>query len=552
MKNKIIKFTVMTAMLLSISLMYSCDALYKLVDDTRDEYSSKDYTNDGTLTIDFVKSKFAQWINSSGYSNIKPQQTRFPIRTAQELMAIGDNIYTLAGFYYLVNDIDISGVENWKPIGNKEIAFTGKLYGNGKIIYGLKINRGDQAHEQGLFGRTYFAEIRDVGVGVVSLKAGSAIGAVVGSADVGSQIVNVAVAPLTDTAKVEGSGGYYWQGLPVLGEIPGADIFGSADHPRKHALVGGVVGHLHLDSYLQGYNLGLPISFSNAHPDVLLHYGGFIGGLVGSNYGTVEGVSTADVISSKHSVVGFMGGLIGYNAGSAMGVATGNVFSNGPVVGGFIGHNVGKAVGLATGDVSSTAPVLASIGGFIGNNSGTVTGASTGNVFAEHTIGAAGGFIGEGDTGSDNFKVSGYTLSNVVFVGTNHTKHNTMGPIVGKSRAALTTHDDLAYDSVYYFYHDEKNNGMFNSGHGMFNRGVEVSYNLFGVGVEHTGGAATISVDIDSKLRGLSEGIQIGVWTFWNEKWPMLNLPEHINSVLEVPIQDLVQEPETPGDFPDY
>ena len=70
------------------------------------------------------------------------------ITTAEELSNIRNN---LAGDYVLENDIDLSSIANWQPIGTLANPFTGILDGNGKTISNLTINRPTEDNI-GLFG----------------------------------------------------------------------------------------------------------------------------------------------------------------------------------------------------------------------------------------------------------------------------------------------------------------------------------------------------------------------------------------------------------------
>lgn len=66
---------------------------------------------------------------------VHPKRTEvsIPIRTAQDLQAIAEN---LSGSYILLNDIDLRDVA-WQPIGNNQTPFSGVLDGNGYAITGL-------------------------------------------------------------------------------------------------------------------------------------------------------------------------------------------------------------------------------------------------------------------------------------------------------------------------------------------------------------------------------------------------------------------------------
>ncbi|MDR1683658.1 MAG: hypothetical protein LBS25_09805, partial [Candidatus Symbiothrix sp.] len=56
-------------------------------------------------------------------------------------------------YFKLVNNIDLSEVANWDPIGDGSTAFEGKFDGNGFKISNLKINRPTEEFV-GLFGKT--------------------------------------------------------------------------------------------------------------------------------------------------------------------------------------------------------------------------------------------------------------------------------------------------------------------------------------------------------------------------------------------------------------
>ena len=93
-----------------------------------------------------------------------------PIRTAQELDSIRNDLY---GWYYLENDIDLSGISNWIPIGEYEgnyefapgewwrYAFKGILDGHGHTIRGLRITS-INTDKNGLFGTVANGEIHDL------------------------------------------------------------------------------------------------------------------------------------------------------------------------------------------------------------------------------------------------------------------------------------------------------------------------------------------------------------------------------------------------------
>lgn len=94
------------------------------------------------------------------------EEGEISIYTAEELAKIGhDSAYPLNGTYYLMADLDPSGVggeEGWVPIGfpkdqnhnvmDTRLSFVGTFDGNGCVIRHLQINR-PEADGQGLFSR---------------------------------------------------------------------------------------------------------------------------------------------------------------------------------------------------------------------------------------------------------------------------------------------------------------------------------------------------------------------------------------------------------------
>ena len=112
------------------------------------------------------------------------EDTPFEVSSAEELENIGQLLYCN---YRLTQNIDLSGVANWTPIGaespcdggNDDACFQGALDGNGKMISDLTVNiTGDYG---GLFGYTgEHAEIRSVGLSGLSVMAMLYVGGLVG------------------------------------------------------------------------------------------------------------------------------------------------------------------------------------------------------------------------------------------------------------------------------------------------------------------------------------------------------------------------------------
>lgn len=105
-------------------------------------------------------------------------------------------------FFRQENDIDMSYVTNWKPIGNvsDNKIFSGKYDGNGKTISNLVINDVDYA---GLFGRVVSGEICNVVLSNVTIQSDYAGGIACIGSD-GSFIYNCMVSGTIEAEKVAG------------------------------------------------------------------------------------------------------------------------------------------------------------------------------------------------------------------------------------------------------------------------------------------------------------------------------------------------------------
>ena len=125
------------------------------------------------------------------------------IFTATQLQAIGNN---LAGNYALANNIDMTGVTGFTPIGRLGTPFTGSFNGLGNVISNLTVT--SSASAAGLFGQEQ-GMILNVGLigGSVTGNAGNAfVGGLAGYAS-GGTITNVYA-----TGSVTANGSGSWSG----------------------------------------------------------------------------------------------------------------------------------------------------------------------------------------------------------------------------------------------------------------------------------------------------------------------------------------------------
>ena len=79
------------------------------------------------------------------------KENPYIITNAEQFDKIRTN---LSAYYMLANDIDLSGYDNWKPIGDADNPFVGGIDGQDNIINGLKIDYSEEGLYDyiGLFG----------------------------------------------------------------------------------------------------------------------------------------------------------------------------------------------------------------------------------------------------------------------------------------------------------------------------------------------------------------------------------------------------------------
>ena len=219
--------------------------------------------------------------------------------------------------------------------------FSGTFDGRGYTISNLVINRGDM-DGVGLFGQTYGATIRNVGLVGGKVIGRNSTGALAGVAN------NGVVENVFSTASVVGAnytGGLIGQNTAQIDTAYAAGSVTGSDN------VGGLVGRT-IASIRNAYATGA-VSGSNA-----------IGGLVGVNQDAVEFSYASGTVNGSQNV----GGLVGVNLGTVS-----NAFAMGTVSG---SYNTGGLVGQnqSTIDDSSWSSAATGRSGACGNAAcGTVT-----------------------------------------------------------------------------------------------------------------------------------------------------------------------------------
>ncbi|CAG0954608.1 partial Heme/hemopexin-binding protein, partial [Geobacteraceae bacterium] len=283
-------------------------------------------------------------------------------------MAYGGNS---SGYFALGSNIDATDTSGWNygegfvPIGTGGYSFTGTFDGLGHTISNLSINR--NANEQGLFGVTDGATLRNVGLTDVNVTGYGNVGALVGygygTAIMNSSVIGSVTAGDYSTG-VGGLMGYDYGGSSIINSHASATVTAGVNSTG----VGGLMGY--------GYGSSSGSTILNSHATGNVTGGNSVGGLVGYGYddSITNSYATGEVTGTGDNV----GGLVGYTNGSnpiidnsyATGPVTGNNY-----VGGLVGSinssnitisNNSHADGLVTGN--------SYVGGLVGsvNSGGTI------------------------------------------------------------------------------------------------------------------------------------------------------------------------------------
>lgn len=210
------------------------------------------------------------------------------VKTAAELNEMRNN---LNGNYVLENDIDLSDVDNWIPIGTKESPFTGKFNGKHHTIKNLKITDIGENEYAGLFGYAKNAEISGINIcGEIALESDKAyVGAVCSFAEETNikECVNYANISLTTT--FEG----------------------------KTACAGGLIGYLKYSAIEMCSNEGnLTVIYNGESPENPDSYKTFAGGVAGIATAQISNCRNAGKIYVEDNNYSAVGGIIGLFSGA--------------------------------------------------------------------------------------------------------------------------------------------------------------------------------------------------------------------------------------------
>jgi len=355
-------------------------------------------------------------------------------------MAYGGNS---SGYFALGSTIDATDTSGWNygegfvPVGTGGYSFTGTFDGLGHTISNLTINR-PSFDNQGLFGNTNGATLRNVGLTAVNVTGYGKVGALVGYG-YGTAIMNsyVTGSVTGDDTGVGGLMGYDYGGSSIINSHASATVAAGVNSTG----VGGLMGY--------GYGSGSGSTILDSHATGNVTGGNSVGGLVGYGYddSITNSYATGEVTGTGDNV----GGLVGYTNGSNPIID--NSYATGPVTGNnYVGGLVGYVnSGSITISNNSHADGLVTGNSYVGGLVGSINSGGTINISDAYAIGGVkadtnpnGQYIG----GLVGYLYGGYgsTLSNSYANGavTAGDSSSAVGGLVGYSDSVAITNSHAA------------------------------------------------------------------------------------------------------------
>jgi filamentous hemagglutinin family protein len=288
--------------------------------------------------------------------------------TPTQLQAIGNNATTLAGNYALAQNIDMTGVAGFSPIG-ESTAFSGTFNGLGNVVANLTISSSGSVGLFGVIGAAGTVENLGLLGGSTAQFGGGAAGALAGQN--GGTISNV-YATGTVTGPSE-NGGLVGVNTGIIG-----DAYATGAVSRGND-TGGLVA-INSGTISNAYATGA-VSGSDQYE------GGLVGQINGGSIST--SYATGQVINGSSSA---QGGLVGDRSAGTISHSFWNVDRSGQSNG--IGTDADPAGGLPTG-LSGSAPfTLSDYTGFMASTTPDATGNAWVIVDTDGTLNNAGGGAG--------------------------------------------------------------------------------------------------------------------------------------------------------------
>ncbi len=278
---------------------------------------------------------------------------------------------------FLENDIDLNGIE-WTPIGIdfEQRTFKGTFEGGGHKISNFKITTARA--NNGLFGTSYYGEIKDLCVSNFEINYNSSALTYAGGLSAGAgKLLNcsstngkITVSTSSADAYVGGLIGHWGQAINCYSscEINVSVI-------NANAFVGGLTSkETNLDNSYASGNVNVSINCETSNDTMLKAY---VGGLIGENYIIENCHATGNVSVTANSVGVEVGGLTGRSASVKNCYATGKAKTMGEplyvYMGGLLGNQyyildpIENCYSSGTVDCSTGSNASLYIGGFGGN-----------------------------------------------------------------------------------------------------------------------------------------------------------------------------------------
>ncbi len=251
--------------------------------------------------------------------------------------------------FLMTNDIDMSGVTGFVPIGSSGTPFTGVFDGGEFALRSLLINLGGQS-TVGFFGVISGSSCR-----ILNLHLAS--GAVSGNADVGVLVgINNggSITSCSSSCALTGNnvnvGGLVGRNVGTLSQC---FVTGGTTLVAPGGGGGGLVGG-NLGTIISCYATGA-VDGASDHPAG----NSYIGGLIGTNSGTISNSYAIGNVTGKSQI----GGLIGLNSGTVAGCFASGAVTGTELVGGLVGHSDDGASVTVSFWNSETSGLTGSSGG---------------------------------------------------------------------------------------------------------------------------------------------------------------------------------------------
>ncbi len=274
-------------------------------------YNFVDVQQDQTIHAEFITTDFAGGTGT--------EEDPFLVETAEHLNNVRN--YLNSHFKQTAEIINLSSeYPNWEPIGSSEYPFNGTYNGDNKTISNLAISR--EASYQGLFGYI----------------------------DMGSEIKNLGLVDVN--IAVTGSAQHQIGTLAGVSSGTVGNCFSTGTVTAANSdEVGGLLG-------IQSYFAIIIDSYSSVN----VEGGYFVGGLVGTNLGEIEGCHSTGSVTGTENI----GGLTGLNfQGTIKDSHSTGAVTGVQAIGGLVGNNE-EASSISGSYCAGNVAGDLSVGGFVG------------------------------------------------------------------------------------------------------------------------------------------------------------------------------------------